>query len=90
MESEKIRKECRRKVFLVIVPVFVLFMFKIKCYGRTELAQLYSPNILPQSAYRKLQSWLKLNPRLCDLTRKQERTYTPAQVARIVKELGEP
>jgi len=67
-----------------------LVMFKIRCYGRTELAQLYCPDILPQSAFRKFMSWLRLNPRLRTLAKRRERTFTPAQVARIVKELGEP
>ncbi len=35
-------------------------------------------------------SWLRLNPRLRALAKRRERTFTPAQVARIVKELGEP
>lgn len=65
-------------------------MFKVRCYGRTELAQLYFPDMLPQSAYRKLLSWLRLNPRLRHLARSRQRTFTPAQVARIVRELGEP
>lgn len=28
--------------------------FKIRTYGRTELAQLYSPGLCPQAAFRKL------------------------------------
>ena len=35
-------------------------------------------------------SWMRLNPRLRTLAKRRERTFTPAQVARIVKELGEP
>lgn len=28
--------------------------FRIRCYGRTELAQLYNPCLTPKAAYRKL------------------------------------
>lgn len=65
-------------------------MFEIKSYGRTELAQLYAPDLLPQGAYRRLMRWMKANPQLNYLTRIHRRTFTPAQVAKIVKELGEP
>ena len=32
--------------------------FKIRTYGRTELAQLYSPGLCPQAAFRKLNQWI--------------------------------
>ena len=64
--------------------------FKLRCYGRTELAQMYCPDILPDSAYRKFASWLQRNPRLRPLAHQRERCFTPAQVAMIVSELGEP
>ena len=58
--------------------------FEIRTYGRTELAQLYCPDLCPESAYRKLKHWsaLGLSPR--------SRSYTPAQVSLIVGALGEP
>ena len=40
--------------------------FEIRTYGRTELAQLYCPNLCPESAYRKLKHWIELYPGLCD------------------------
>jgi hypothetical protein len=65
-------------------------MFKIRSYGRTELAQLYAPDLQPESAYRRLMKWLRLNPRLRHLAAQRERSFSPAQVAKIVKVLGEP
>ncbi len=65
-------------------------MFRIRTYGRTELAQLYCPGVLPRSAYRRLKAWMVLNPRLRPLLRQNSRIFTPAQVKRIVDVLGEP
>ena len=64
--------------------------FRIRTYGRTELAQLYAPDLQPQSAYLRLMKWLRLNPRLRHLAAKRERCFTPAQVAKIIEVLGEP
>lgn len=69
--------------------------FKIRSYGRTELAQLYSPDITPSAAYQKLVRWIRLNPslraRLAALgTSPRSRTFTPAQVRTIISTLGEP
>ena len=65
-------------------------MFQVRCYGRTELAQLYCPNVQPRSAYRRLKAWMALNHRLRPLLRQKGRTFTPAQVRRIISVLGEP
>ena len=65
-------------------------MFKIRSYGRTELSQLYAPDLQPQSAYLKLRKWLRLNPQLRHLAANRERCFTPAQVAKIIEVLGEP
>ena len=62
----------------------------IKTYGRSELAQLYFPDLLQKSAWQKLKSWLELNPRLRNLAALTRRTFTPAEVALIYSELGEP
>lgn len=64
--------------------------FKPRVYGRTELAQLYCPYMEGQSAYRKMKKWLAVNPRLEHLCHLRSRCYTPAQVALIVSEIGEP
>ena len=38
--------------------------FKIRTFGRTELAQLYCPELCPQAAFRKLNQWIDLYPNL--------------------------
>ncbi|MEL5896456.1 DUF4248 domain-containing protein [Bacteroides sp. GD17] len=69
--------------------------FVIRIYGRTELAQLYCPNLCPEAAFRKLKQWIDLYPGLRDDlcavgTSSHSRTYTSAQVRLIVAALGEP
>ncbi|MBQ7181337.1 MAG: DUF4248 domain-containing protein [Bacteroidaceae bacterium] len=71
--------------------------FKIRAYGRTELAQLYSPDITPGAAWRKLKGWITFNPRLARLLTdgqgrmlRGSRSFTPAEVEAIARELGEP
>ena len=34
--------------------------FKIRAYGRMELAQLYSPQLTDIAAYRKMKKWISL------------------------------
>ena len=38
--------------------------FKIRAYGRMELAQLYSPELTDIAAYRKMKNWRSLCPGL--------------------------
>ena len=64
--------------------------FKIRTYGRTELAQLYCPTVCSQSAYRKLMGWFSINPQLSYLCQQKQRSFNPAQVALIVSVIGEP
>ena len=69
--------------------------FKIRTYGRTELAQLYCPGLCPQANFRKLNQWIDFHPTLRGslhalVTSDKTRTYTPAQVRLIVEALGEP
>ena len=70
-------------------------IFKIRTYGRTELAQLYCPALCPQAAFRKLNQWIEFQPTLRHelhalVPSDRVRTYTPAQVRLIVEALGEP
>ncbi len=69
-------------------------MFILRTYGRTELALLYNPTMLPGSAYRKLRQWIAhypgLQERLDSLGQPNARLYTPRQVEAIVEALGEP
>ena len=63
--------------------------FKIRTYGRTELAQLYCPGICP------LNQWIDFHPTLRSelhalVPSDKVRTYTPAQVQLIYNALGEP
>ena len=69
--------------------------FQIREYGRTELAQLYSPDITSQAAWRKLKEWIERNSslydELCALGYDgSKRTFTPRMVSRIVYYLGRP
>jgi hypothetical protein len=75
--------------------IHLMKSFKIRSYGRTELAQIYCPSMSSQSAYRKLSHWIDLYPGLrreLDVlgTSSKSRSYTPAQVRLIVEALGEP
>ena len=69
--------------------------FNVKEYGRTELALLYSPDITPGAAWRRLNKWIRHYPGLEErLTAigysRRSRSFTPAQVQLIVDALGEP
>ena len=70
--------------------------FKIKTYGKSELALLYFPDALtPQGALNNLNYWISRN---ADLKRELQdcgmpslaKNYTPREVALIVTYLGEP
>lgn len=69
--------------------------FRIKAYGRTELALLYNDRVAPETAWRKLRSWIRKFPGLLEkLTalgyHRNQRSFTPAEVRAIVDALGEP
>lgn len=70
--------------------------FRIRQYGRTELALLYSPDITPKAAWKKLQQWISYHPQLPLTLRRlgydarRQRIFTPAQVEAIVEAIGEP
>ena len=55
--------------------------FKIRAYGRMELAQLYSPQLTGIAAYRKMKKWISLCPgllqRLYDLCGNQNECTSP-------------
>ena len=40
--------------------------FRIRPYGRMELAQAYLPAMTPKAAHRKLQHWIAIYPGLAD------------------------
>ena len=64
--------------------------FRIRSYGKSELAMLYFPNLTQETASKKLRGWLRINPRLRYLINKSIHDYTPKQVRQIVEEVGEP
>ena len=66
-------------------------MFNVQqTLGRTELAELYFPNIQPDSAWRKLRSLLADDPATQHLTRLRRRTFLPSEVNIIYQHLGHP
>lgn len=69
--------------------------FKCHSYGKSELAQLYSPYTTPKTAVSKLNRWIKHKPGLSALLADSglipsAKCYTPAQVRLIVEAIGEP
>lgn len=70
-------------------------MFKLKSYGKSELASLYLPDIAPRSAADVLKKWIDKSPGLPQALAATglqllDRRYTPAQVRFIIQALGEP
>lgn len=69
--------------------------FRLRAYGRTELAQAYNPHLSPGAAWQKLSLWINLFPSLSEQLSAigyspHQRVFTPRQVAMIVEALGEP
>jgi len=69
--------------------------FKIRAYGRTELALAYCPDLSPNAAWRKLRQWIAFSPGLTERLRSvgcttTMRTWPPIAVKMIVDALGEP
>ncbi len=64
--------------------------FKIKSYGKSELAMMYAPELTESGALKRLKRWLQVNPRLPHLLKVKGGMYTPRQVQKIVDEVGEP
>lgn len=69
--------------------------FRIRSYGKSELAQLYLPTITPCAARRTFNAWITLSPGLTDRLKSlgfspSSHYYTPRQVQLIVEALGEP
>ena len=64
--------------------------FKPQTFGRTQLAQMYFPYVLPQTAWQKLRGLLAADPVLAHLTKLKRRTFLPAEVNIIYHQLGQP
>lgn len=64
--------------------------FEIRAYGKSELAMLYFPELTQEAALKKLNNWLRINPRLRHLINASIKGYTPKEVRLIVGEVGKP
>ena len=69
--------------------------FKIRSYGKSELAAMYMPDISPKSAGEVLRRWIVKYPGLSEALAATgvgdtDKRYTPAQVRLIVEAIGEP
>ncbi len=67
-----------------------LSIINYQSLGRTQLAQMYFPYIMPKSAWEKLRSLLLEDPDLAHLTKLRRRTFLPAEVNIIYQHLGQP
>lgn len=70
-------------------------VFRIRAYGRTELACMYYPKLTPHAAWKKLKALMEgcrgLMARLKELEYDgSRRSFTPAEVRAIVAFLDEP
>lgn len=70
--------------------------FTLRCYSKKELALMYFPNsTTPHAAVNHLMAWInrcvQLKGALIAMGyRKNDKFFTPRQVAEIVAQLGEP
>lgn len=69
--------------------------FVIQSYLKSELAQMYSPNLSPAGAMNKLGIWIRHNPELHRLLYngregKNDITFSIRQVSLLVEYLEEP
>ena len=70
-------------------------MFKIRSYGKAELALLYQPLSTPESAMKTLYRWINRCPMLVDELKSmnynpRRHTFLKPEVEAIVRHLGEP
>lgn len=70
-------------------------VFRIRAYGRTELACMYYPKLTPHAAWKKLKALMEGCRGLMERLRELEyddnrRSFTPAEVKAIVDFLAEP
>ena len=70
-------------------------IFRIRTYGRTELAQLYNPEVASGTAWRRLRAWIRKSPGMMEKLmaagyKRGQRVFTPKQVSFIVDGVGEP
>lgn len=69
--------------------------FKVKSYGKSELASLYMPDVTPKSALEALRKWIDKFPGLKEALaaarlQLHDKRYTPMQVRLITEAIGTP
>ena len=70
--------------------------FKVRAYGKSELAWLYFPTAnSAHTAVNHLMAWVRRNPDLVNGlhklgSRKSAKFFTPKEIALIIDYLGEP
>lgn len=71
--------------------------FVVRCYGKSELAEMYFPDLRREAAGQKLKRWIRKCSDLSDELNKEEygyrmqtRAYSAREVKLIVHYLGEP
>ena len=65
--------------------------FMIRSYGKSELAMRYFPDAASKnSALKRFRYWLSINKDLCHLLKSKGQRWTPRQVRKIVRVVGEP
>lgn len=69
--------------------------FKIRSYGKSELAMMYFPLSAPHTATNHLMAWIRRNRQLSAALEamgysRQSKCFTPKEVRAIVEVLGEP
>ena len=70
-------------------------MFQSRTYGKAELALLYQPCSIPESAIKTLNRWINRCPQLLEELRSmhynaRRHTFLKPEVEAIVRHLGEP
>ena len=78
-----------------MTPEYEIPPFRIREYGKTELAVLYSPCLRTVTAVKKLRRWIRGNRALMAALAEAEYnprrlSYTPREVELIVRHLGAP
>lgn len=72
-------------------------IFTVRCYGKSELAELYFPALSKKMAIKKLKRWIDRCTPLTEALQEGRyagepvrRDFTPKEVKLIVSHLGEP
>ena len=64
--------------------------FKVRTYGKSELAMEFFPGSSKETAMKSLREWLRAHPELKDYINPKRHRYSPAQVKRICEVEGKP